>query len=277
MKIKNVITNIKSQCAGNGEISDLKTRDQVLFGDIDKECTGIVFCLWANKDVIEKAHKLNANLIISHEALFWNHGDHTDWLEKTDNRVYLEKKNLLEKYNLTVWRFHDYIHSGIKVENNQYIDGIFYGLAKKLHWEKYLNFQKPFTAGFDIPTSDALEISKHILNSLNIKESRVIGSLNHEVSTVEIPFHILNQAYDEIKYINENKVGLLVTMELNDFTLAQYIYDNSDFLNNCAILSLGHFNVEQAGMEYASQYFNDVIDENVKFISIGDYYNYIHV
>ncbi|MQS76726.1 hypothetical protein [Companilactobacillus halodurans] len=57
-------------------------------------------------------------------------------------------------------------------------------------------------------------------------------------------------------------------MELNDFTLGQYVHDNSDYINKTAILSLGHFNVEQPGIEYAASYFDDILDENVSFVGI---------
>lgn len=276
MLISKVINNIKQNCTGYGSIDDSKSRDQILFGSTDKECTGIVFCLWANKTVIERAHALNANLIISHEALFWNHGDHTKWLDG-QNRVYSEKKELLNKYNLTIWRFHDYIHSGIETENRKIQDGIFYGLSKKLGWEDYLKFDSPFTANFTIPQTKALDASKYILKKLGLKESRVVGNLNHDITEVGIPFHILDQANREINYIDQNDVGLIVTMELNDFTLAQYIHDNSDYINSSTILSLGHFNVEQPGMEFASQYFRNIIKNNVHFVDIGDYYDYLRI
>ena len=88
MIIKEVIQNVKNYHSGNDyhngtdftvkPIDEETTRDKVLYGDVDKECTGVVTCIWASSNVIRKAHELGANLIISHEALFWNHGDHTD-------------------------------------------------------------------------------------------------------------------------------------------------------------------------------------------------------
>ena len=50
---------------------------------------------------------------------------------KTNARQYFEehfdKKKLLDETGIVVWRNHDYIHSGIWMEN-QWVDGIFYGL-----------------------------------------------------------------------------------------------------------------------------------------------------
>ena len=116
MLISEVIQNIKNYCKGEWygkKIEEATTRDKILYGDPDKECTGIVTTIYASIDVIKKAHELGANLIIAHEALLWNRGDHREWLEESNNQTYLAKKKLMDDYGIVVWRFHDYIHSGI--------------------------------------------------------------------------------------------------------------------------------------------------------------------
>ena len=141
MKIYEVIEKIKKYSRGIGEdgkkIDDEKTRDHVLYGTTDKECTGIVTTCFASVDVIKKAHELGANLIIPHEALFWNHGDHQDWLQEEKNSVYLRKKELLDTYGITVWRNHDYIHSGLPDGKGGWYDGIFKGFFHETGLENY--------------------------------------------------------------------------------------------------------------------------------------------
>ena len=115
MKINEVIQKMKKYHRGIAQgkpIDDATTRDQILYGNPDQECTGIVTTCYASVDVIRKANACGANLIISHEALFWNHGDHTDWLEEAQNKTFLAKKQLLDETGIVVWRDHDYIHSG---------------------------------------------------------------------------------------------------------------------------------------------------------------------
>ena len=134
MKISEVIQKMKQYHRGTvrGEpIDEATTRDQILYGNPDQECTGIVTTCYASVDVIRKAHASGANLIISHEALFWNHGDHTDWLEAAQNKTFLAKKQLLEETGMVVWRDHDYIHSGVPM-NGGYVDGIFHGVMVTL-------------------------------------------------------------------------------------------------------------------------------------------------
>lgn len=145
MKINEVIQKMKKYHRGIAQgkpIDDATTRDQILYGNPDQECTGIVTTCYASVDVIRKASACGANLIISHEALFWNHGDHTDWLEEARNKTFLEKKRLLDETGIVVWRDHDYIHSGIPM-NGGYVDGIFHGVMVTLGWEKYLSCDRP--------------------------------------------------------------------------------------------------------------------------------------
>ena len=115
MKINDVILKVKAYHKGTDQngvpIDEATTRDKILYGDPNKECSGIVTTCWASTEVIRKAAKLGANLIIVHEALFWNRGDKTDWL--SDNQVFLQKKQLLDETGIVLWRDDDYIHSGI--------------------------------------------------------------------------------------------------------------------------------------------------------------------
>ncbi len=95
MKINQMIENIKKYHKGYGTIDEATTRDQILYGDANQECTGVVTTCWASVDVIRFAIEKGANFIICHEALFWNHGDHREWLEESKNEVYLEKKTIV--------------------------------------------------------------------------------------------------------------------------------------------------------------------------------------
>ena len=133
MKIQTAIDRIKAYHRGisrdGNPIDPEKTRDKVLYGDTDRELTGIVTCIWASTEVIREARKLGCNLIMPHEALFWNHGDHQDWLQ--DNRTYQAKAKLLDEAGITVWRNHDHMHTGIPY-NGGYVDGILQAAGEPL-------------------------------------------------------------------------------------------------------------------------------------------------
>lgn len=254
-------------------------RDKYLFGKerINNECTGIVTTCWANADVIKEAHKLNANLIIVHEALFWNHGDHTDWLEEHDNETFRLKKELLDRYGIVVRRDHDHIHSGIPVNDN-WVDGIFYGFAKLLGWENYLETKLGVPVIFQLPgEKTASEIGEHLVKKFNLNGCRIEGRSDTKVKKLAILMHNLGDAKADITRIDKEKIDCVLGMELIDFTLAEYIRDSNMLGLNKAIVQIGHFNSEEAGMKYMAEWLPNVIgsDVPVTFVQSGDTYNYL--
>lgn len=276
MKITQVIEQIKHYHKGTDPhglpIDPVKTRDQILYGNTDAECTGIVTCIYASIEVIEQARKSGANLIVCHEALFWNHGDHTDWL--ADDPVFRKKKALLEQAGVVVFRNHDYVHSGIPVDGG-YIDGIFYGLAEKLGWVFYMVEHNPMH--YRMPPIKAEELARQIKEKLGYNGIRLIGSRNALVQNVWIPVHILGRNDNEkITTIAQEKVDCVLAYELIDFTVAEYIRDAGQLGENKAIITMGHFNGEQPGMEYMVQYLQPLFPEiPVRFAPCGDMYEYL--
>ncbi|MHC5375126.1 Nif3-like dinuclear metal center hexameric protein [Enterococcus sp. LJL120] len=282
MKINEIITKLKGYYSGidfNGQIIDEETtRDKVLFGSekIDIECTGIVTCCWASAEVIKKAGELNANLIICHEALFWNHGDRTDWLK--ENETYLEKKQLLEENKIVVWRNHDYIHSGFPLNGAGYVDGIFYGLAKKLGWESYIQEDKKLVTSFLLPETTVEEVANDFIQKLNLNGAKIIGNSKTKVSKTFICAHVMGEHDRELITLAEKeKIELLIALELIDYTLTENIHDRSFLNQDKAILTVGHFNTEEVGMEYMLEYLDEALGEKVPahFIQSGDMYTYI--
>lgn len=275
MKIQAVINRVKLYYKGG--IDDSTTRDKILFGNPDKECTGIAITLWASMEVIQKAADAGANLLICHEALFWNHGDHTDWLQEQKNQAFLKKKQLLESSGIVVWRNHDYIHSGIPV-NNQYCDGIFYGFAKKMNWESYIVGTCGIPTIFEIPEVDIPILAKQMMQKLQLNGLRLIGNRNTKVRKVCLCLHIWGDAEDNqiIHATDHENYDVLLPGELVDFTVAEYIKDCGLQGMNKAMLIPGHFNIEEPGMEYMLQYVEKAIGTPISCIYIPskDMYEY---
>lgn len=282
MLIKEVILQIKNYCQGtwNGiTIDDEHTRDKVLYGDTDRECTGIVTTIYASADVIRKAHELGANLIIAHEALLWNRGDKRDWLEETQNRTYLAKKSLMDDYGITVWRFHDYIHSGIPHEGG-YIDGIFYGLAMMTGWkDAIISDDLQGALYLECEPTTPRKVAQTLRQKWNLKNMKCIGNLDAQVRKIMICGHV--QEGMDIKplitRIDKEDINLLIPLELIDFTLSEYIKDSAQLGFDRAILAPGHFNLEEPGMAYMMQWLDDALSEKIPahFVQAGDMYEYL--
>lgn len=291
MKIQEVIDRIKKYSRGVSEdgtpINDETTRDQVLFGTTDKECTGIVTTCFASVEVIRKAKELGANLIISHEALFWNHGDHTDWLEEDQNKVYLRKKALLLEDGITVWRDHDYIHSGLPNGKGGWYDGIFKGFLYETGLlENYVPKIGSSVQYRGIPLELRFEngitvkdLAKKIIDGAGLNGIRTIGNPDTVVHKVAIPMHQIGFADKQtISAINKNDIDCLITMELIDYTTNEYMRDGMMLGDPKAILAVGHFNVEEPGMKYMLQWLPEALetaDIPMTYVQSGDMNTFI--
>ncbi len=281
MKIIEVISKMKAYHGGigfNGKpIDESTTRDKILYGNPEQECTGIVTTCWASMDVIRKAHAAGANLIICHEALFYYRGDHTEWLEESENKTFAAKKALLDETGIVVWRDHDYIHSGIPMYN-QYVDGIFFGLMKELDWENYLSCEVKRPMIFEFPETNAKQLGQELINKLKLNGIKVIGNLNTPIKKVMISSHIMGEIDKEvIKKVDKENIDCLISLEIIDYTVSEYIRDSGMCGTPKVVLAVGHFNVEEPGMKYMLNYLDAALGEHIpaQFIQSGDMYNFI--
>ena len=285
MLASEVIKRIKAYCGGIGfdtgvPIDEETTRDKILYGDPNQECTGIVTCLWANADVVERAQELGANLIIAHEALFWNHGDHQDFI--AENKTYLAKKRLLDEWGGVVWRCHDYIHSRVPIDTDgALVDGIFYGLAWKLGWLDYRIGDIAMGLDFKIPQTRREDLARELVEKLGLNGTRLIGDSDAMVSRVHVPMHVMGVAPDDNRetiYADEHDVDCLMTMEFVDFTTSEFIRDSGMLDQGKCAITIGHFNLEEPGMEYMPTWIPMALgsDEiSATFVPMGDTYQYV--
>lgn len=277
MKIAEIIQRTKEFYKGSDRegvaIDETQTRDRVLFGNINQDCTGVATTCFASYAVIEKAIQNHVNLIICHEALFWNHGDKTDWL--TDNTVYQKKAELLTQHNIVVWRNHDYIHSGMMVDGH-YVDGIFYGVMKALEWDAYRAEDGRSLLKFTVPSLSVADVATHLIRTLGLNGLRTIGDATTVINSIQIPYHILGNDNATITQIESDDVDALIALEVIDFTVSEYMRDSSQSGHPRVIFSVGHFNLEEPGMEYMIHYLPTIIgsDIPVYFIKSGDSFQY---
>lgn len=279
MRIIEVIERLKNNCGDmyfGKKIIEAASRDQILFGDPEKECTGIVTTCYPSIDVIEKAGMAGFNFIVTHEAMFWNHGDHTDWL--AENTVFQKKVALLKKYNICVWRNHDRIHAGISI-NGKNKDGIFYGLSTMLGWNDYWTEpETSFPQAYEIPEMTVTAMTELLVQKFRLKGVRFIGNPNCKIKKVYVPLHILGHVSDNdvIKKINDENINCLITLEMVDFTVCEYMRDAGMLGEDRCIFALGHFNTEEIGMEFYADYIQKQVINSlpVKFLQSGDAYSY---
>ncbi|RWY50914.1 Nif3-like dinuclear metal center hexameric protein [Mucilaginibacter gilvus] len=213
------------------------TVDTLKSGSGDMVVTGIVTTMFATIIVIEEAAKLGANFIIAHEPTFYNHTDNPEWVK--NNSVVKQKQALLAKYKITVWRFHDYIHS-IKP------DLVAYGTTKKLGWLQYFK-----TGKYDVtvPAMSLQALITHLKTSLGIKHLRYIGDLNQRVAHIALlPGAPGGQR--QVTFAETEKPDVIVAGELSEWETAEYMRDQKLLGGKMALVLIGHNFSEDPGMWY---------------------------
>jgi hypothetical protein len=279
MKISEVISKL---CKFHPPVDENRTCDVVKIGNPEQECTGIVVTTYATIEVIKEAVALKANMIIVHEPLFYQDRDSTDWLE--GNSVYEEKSRLLEENNIVVWRDHDHIHGGPPSAKRTHTDLIFYGIMKTLGWERYLIGDEKKPLVYEIPETTLRELSNEVITKLNLNGARIIGDLDAKVHRIFICEHVNGSNFgghdhdsDCITKVENEGYDVMMPLEIIDWTLSEYVRDAVSLGKTKALIEIGHFNLEEAGMKYMAQWLPGVLDDDtpVHFVQSGDAFQYV--
>ncbi len=216
-----------------------KTVDTIKAGDPDQKVTGIVTTMFATVAVIEKAAAIGANFIIAHEPTFYNHLDETNWLENND--VYKYKSALLKKYNIVVWRFHDYMHAHKP-------DGVISGVLEALGWEKYADItKKPYL--MNIPPASLQSIIDLTKKKLGIAHLRYVGDKQQVCSKIVFAPGSAGGRM-QISALTAEKPDLLIVGEVDEWETSEYVRDLRASGSKTSLLVLGHIVSEEPGLEW---------------------------
>ncbi len=279
MRIEEVLERLERY---HTQIDEEHTCDVVKTGDASAECEGIVICTYPSVEVIRRAIELGANLIICHEPIFYSHEDTTDWLK--DNRVYQAKAALLREHHLVVYRDHDRIHGGTPSRIRSEMDLIFYGIMKELGWEEYcVGFEnKPLL--YEIPETTAEELAKELIRKLNLTGARIVGDRKTAVRRVFFYEHVTAANFggrepdkEAISEIEAGEYDVMIPFEIVDWTVSAYVRDSAALGRPRALIEMGHFNVEEAGMKYMEKWLPELLGQEmpVTYVPSGDSFSYL--
>ncbi|MEX0686349.1 MAG: Nif3-like dinuclear metal center hexameric protein [Balneolales bacterium] len=217
-----------------------RTVDTLKIGDPSQRCTGIVSTFLATADIIQKTADLGANFIITHEPTFYNHLDEVDWLE--GDKVYQFKRELLEKNNITVWRYHDYWH-------RHKPDGILQGFLESIGWEKYLKITRRNTGICNVPKISLKNLAGYFKETLNLKRPFIIGNPNQECTKIGL----LPGSWgprSQMGMLRDDDIEVLVVGEVAEWETSEYVRDAAYAGMKKGLIILGHAPSEAPGMEY---------------------------
>jgi putative NIF3 family GTP cyclohydrolase 1 type 2 len=215
-----------------------KTVDTIKAGKPDQLVTGVVTTMFATVEVIRKAIELKANFIIAHEPTFYNHLDETAWLQQ--DKVYTFKRDLLEKYGIAVWRFHDYWH-----RHNP--DGVRMGVLTNLGWERYYDSGNPGVV--TIPVAPLKDVINHVKEKLGIKNLRFIGDPAQPCQRVLL-MPGASGGRSQIQAFQNAQPDVLICGEVAEWETSEYIRDALAMGEKRSLIVLGHAQSEEPGMQW---------------------------
>ena len=182
---------------------------------------------------------------------------------------------------MVVFRDHDRIHASPKVEDREFMDGIFEGICKELGWENYvINYpNKPLVYEFP-EAKDGEELGKELIQKIGLKGIRIVGDRHTKVKKVYLCEHLgnMDRSIDQkIRACEFEQYDAIIPLEMIDWTLPAYIRDSCQMGVPKIMYNIGHFNLEELGMRYMAKWLPDVIEKEVPvtYIQSGDSFDFL--
>jgi putative NIF3 family GTP cyclohydrolase 1 type 2 len=235
------------------------TVDRLEYGNPDTIVTGIAVTFLATQEAVEKAKLLGANLIVTHEGIFYSHWDKREMLK--NDLVYKKKCKTIEEYQMSIYRIHDHVHRFTP-------DGITKGLLKKLGWEDYEVKDLRIASILEIPKTSLDKVIKHVEKSLGAEYIRYAGEL--ETLCGRVALLVGNRGGGEvvIPLFEKENPDLIIYGEGPEWETPEYIRDALQQGKQKALIVLGHAESETPGMEYLAHFLKEKFtDIAVHFIS----------
>ncbi len=216
------------------------TVDGLLFGDPDAPVRGIVTTFLATHRVLRQAIALRANLVISHEGIFYSHRP-SDMPEP--DSVFREKRRWIEASGLAVYRCHDALH-------RRRPDLIARGLIRSLGWEAYVEKELPAATILAVPRRPLKQLLPYLKSKLQLPFLRVTGDLSASCTRIGILVGYRGGGQNAIPLFEGESVDVAITGEGPEWETPEYVRDALAQGKKRALIALGHGESEQPGMKY---------------------------
>ena len=217
------------------------TVDTIKSGDPHQPVRAIIITFMATHQLIEFAARQGVNMIITHESIYYNHVDDTQWLDNND--VYQKKRQILEDSGIVVWRLHDAWH-------NFQPDGILTGVLNTLGWQGYADADRPHLC--TIPSVSLAELSQLMKTRFKAKRIRVIGDANMSCQRIGLLAGI-SSGRQQIEMLSD--VDVLVVGEVREWETTEFVRDaNWQGDHPKGLIVLGHALSEEPGMKWLADW-----------------------
>lgn len=234
-----VIQNIIDYVTDSVLLPD-NTVDRLQFGNPDDEVKTVVVTFLAGQKIIKEAVRLGANLIISHEGIFYRHRDMGE--EQNLDPVYQQKFRTISEGRVAVFRLHDAIHRAKT-------DGITRGLLLALDWSSYEVFRHQHYSILEIPELPLGEIIGHIKRCLGLEYLRYMGEPDMPCKKIGVLVGYRGSAEVALPLYQQYGLDLLIYGEGPEWETPEYVRDSLDNGKKRALVVLGHAESEAPGMK----------------------------
>jgi putative NIF3 family GTP cyclohydrolase 1 type 2 len=224
---------------------DTGFRDNFKAGGPDLHVTAIACTFMSTLDVLQKAVKAGATMVITHEPTYWSDADLLEPLQ--DDALYKFKRDYAKEHNLSIFRVHDNWHAHIP-------DGIRLGWNKLMGWDKYEVKENQML--FNIPPTTLGELGKYVAKTLQSQSVRVLGDPNLPVTKVGRGGHGLANNTEVLP-----QVDCLLVSEAREYDSYEYVRDTISMGAKKGAIFISHEAGEEAGMDEFARWIRPLVPE----------------
>jgi putative NIF3 family GTP cyclohydrolase 1 type 2 len=260
-----IVDRIKKNVGGEWKPD---TVDTFKAGDPSTAVTGIVTTSLASLDVLGRAVKAGANLIISSEPTFYARADTpTPPVRRApgaappgpgsppagpppSDPVFSAKDDFIKKHNLVVWRFSE--HWSLRKP-----DPFAQGLADVLGWSKFADAGNP--RQLTIPEMSLDALASHVKKSLKARGGmRIVGDPQLRVRQIALlPGSTPIQSSVEVL----PGVDAIIAGEVREWESVEYVRDTVALGGKKSLTMVGRIVSEEPGMQVCAQWLKTIVPE----------------
>ena len=237
-------------------------------GDPLTAVTGIATTSLATIDVMQRAIRSGANLIITSGPTFYSrtdqpaHAGRRGAAPQSPDPIFTAKQKFITEQRLVVWRFSD--HWRVRMP-----DPFAQGIADALRWAKYRVGADP--RRIMVPAMTLEGLARDVKAKLNARGGiRVIGKPDTRVQQIALlPGTIAIQT--TLAVLSE--VDVIVAGEIREWESSEYARDLVYSGRNKGLILVGRSLSEDAGMNVCARWLKTIVsDAPVRWIPAGDPY-----
>ena len=255
MTARDVTDLIRAKLAAEGVEWQESHADGFKVGDPDVALTGIAVTFQPTLAVLQSAAEKGLNMVICHEATFWEGFDAPQIMP--DDGVRQAKEQFVAENGMAIWRLHDHLHR-ISPEP------VFTALLRTLGWT-------PTSGGSGLPTVEIApttlgDLAAHVQTALGTANVTVVGDPSILVRTVGAGAHVLSTMLPALRSCDVTLAG-----ETSEFDTFEYVRDANALGMAKGLIRISHERLEEWGMEDFTEWLRPVVGGlPLEWISAGD-------